>query len=193
MRPARKMEEVPMSVKQVKENDLDKLLDATYNQKEIKLNTPYEYSIRIAYQTPVKVKYEGEDKEAISSTFEDCLVYSNYELFKGLAAEGNSDANEETEKETTDDNKAKNDEDIDDMGNLAKLVASTIKSAKSFEEFRRGVYDSLRDDKSDQKAEFALDLIYTIEPKEIKVPNYIDEGLKWLQDYLDPEVKNNER
>ena len=41
--------------------------------------------------------------------------------------------------------------------------------------------------KSDQKAEFALDLIYAVDPNQLIVPAYIDEGLEWLQSYLDPE------
>lgn len=180
----------------MKENDLEKLLDALPDKKEIKINTPYEYSIRIAYQTPVIVNYAGDDMEAISSTFEDCLVYTNYELFKELTDEGDSDNSKEDKKDVIDDikdNETENDKDLDDVGNLAKSVAGAIKSAKSFEEFRRGVYDSLREGKSDQKAEFALDLIYTIDPEEIKVPGYIDEGLNWLQDYLDSEVEDNDR
>lgn len=180
----------------MKENDLEKLLDAPSNQKEIKLKTPYEYSIRIAYQTPVTVNYAGKDMEAISSTFEDCLVYTNYELFKELVEADDSDGSKEDKKDIIDDTKAyddESDEGLDNVGNLAKSVAGVIKSAKSFEEFRRSVYDSLREGKSDQKAEFALDLIYTIDPEEIKVPCYIDEGLNWLQDYLDPEVENNDR
>lgn len=42
----------------------------------------------------------------------------------------------------------------------------------------------LRNGKSDQKAEFALDVIYEIDPDEIAVPPYIAEGLTWLQNYL---------
>ena len=61
------------------------------------------------------------------------------------------------------------------------------KIADSFETFHKGVYDTLRNGKSDQKAEFALDLIYAVDPNELIVPAYIDEGLKWLQAYLDPE------
>ena len=62
-----------------------------------------------------------------------------------------------------------------------------INSAKSFEDFHKAVYEILRDGKSDQKAEFALDLIYAVDPSELRVPAYIDEGLEWLQSYIDPE------
>ena len=66
-------------------------------------------------------------------------------------------------------------------------MSDKIKSASSFEEFHQGVYDVLRNGRSDQKAEFALDLIYAVDPSKLSVPVYIDEGLVWLQDYLSPE------
>lgn len=145
----------------IKEKDLDKLLSLPFEKKEIFKETPYKYSVRVAYQTPVSIAYEGNDEEAIASTFEDCLVYTNYQLFKTIAT--------------------------DDTGSLIKSVSDGINIADSFETFHKGVYDTLRNGKSDQKAEFALDLIYAVDPNELIVPAYIDEGLKWLQAYLDPE------
>lgn len=143
----------------IKEKDLDKLLSLPFEKKEIFKETPYKYSVRVAYQTPVSIAYEGNDEEAIASTFEDCLVYTNYQLFKTIAT--------------------------DDTGSLIKSVSDGINIADSFETFHKGVYDTLRNGKSDQKAEFALDLIYAVDPNELIVPAYIDEGLKWLQAYLD--------
>ena len=145
----------------IKEKDLDKLLSLPFEKKEIFKETPYKYSVRVAYQTPVSIAYEGNDEEAIASTFEDCLVYTNYQLFKTIAT--------------------------DDTGSLIQSVSDGINIADSFETFHKGVYDTLRNGKSDQKAEFALDLIYAVDPNELIVPAYIDEGLKWLQAYLDPE------
>lgn len=145
----------------IKEKDLDKLLSLPFEKKEIFKETPYKYSVRVAYQTPVSIAYEGNDEEAIASTFEDCLVYTNYQLFKTIAT--------------------------DDTGSLIKSVSDGINIADSFETFHKRVYDTLRNGKSDQKAEFALDLIYAVDPNELIVPAYIDEGLKWLQAYLDPE------
>lgn len=145
----------------IKESDLDKLLDLPYAQKEIYKETPYKYSIRVAYQTPTTVNYEGEEKEALASTFEDCLVYTNYQTFKDLS--------------------------LDDAGSLVKKISDTICSSSSFDEFLGGIYKTLREGKSDQKAEFALDLIYAIDPNDLEVPAYIDEGLTWLQSCLEPE------
>lgn len=56
----------------VKEKDLDRLLAIPSAKKEIIKETPYKYSIRVAYQTPVTIDYDGTVKEAIASTFEDC-------------------------------------------------------------------------------------------------------------------------
>ena len=145
----------------VKEKDLDKLLALPSEKKEMIKETPYQYFIRVAYQTPVAIEYDGESKEAIASTFEDCLVYTNYQLFKRIST--------------------------DDTGSLVKSVRDEINSASSFEDFHKGVYNILRNGKSDRKAEFALDLIYAIDPAELIIPAYIDEGLEWLQTYLDPE------
>ena len=98
----------------------------------------------------------------LSSTFEDCLVYTNYQAFKDLS--------------------------LEDSGSLVKKINDEINTSNTFDEFVNGIYDTLRNGKSDQKGEFALDLIYAIDPDELTVPTYIDEGLNWLQSYLEPEV-----
>ena len=145
----------------IKEKNLDKLLDLPAEQKVFSDETTYKYFVRIAYQTPIAVSFDGTPTEALSSTFEDCLVYTNYELFKNIEAA--------------------------DAGSLIKKVHSAINTAKSFEELHADIYNMLRDGKSDQKAEFALDLIYDVDPNNIAVPPYIAEGLGWLQTLLHPE------
>lgn len=149
----------------IKEKALDKLLDLKADQKVFANETAYKHSIRIAYQTPVKIDFNGTQTEALSSTFEDCMVYTNYELFKNL-------------KES----------DIGvDTGSLVKKVNVALNAAKSFDELHEQIYGKLRDGESDLKAEFALDLIYTIDPHELTVPPYVAEGLEWLQTILRPE------
>ena len=150
----------------IKEKDLDKLLDLGTKQKVFEYKIPYKYSIRIAYQTPVKIDFKGTQTEVLSSTFEDCMVYTNYKLFKDLNLK---------------------EDDEDDVGNLLKKVNLTLKAEKSFNEIHKQIYDELRNGKSDQKAEFALDLIYAIDPGKLTVPLYIAEGLEWLQAVLRPE------
>lgn len=145
----------------IKEKDLDKLLDLPAERKVFTNKTAYKYSIRIAYQTPVKVVFDKTSTEALSSTFEDCMVYTNYELFKSF---------EES-----------------DVGSLIKKVNGVLGSAESFDELHNQIYNVLREGKSDQKAEFALDLIYIVDPSKLTIPTYIAEGLEWLQTLLRPE------
>lgn len=145
----------------IKEKSLDKLLDLSVEQKVYTDETTFNYSIRVAYQTPVAIYFNGTPIEALSSTFEDCLVYTNYELFKNI--------------------------ETDDSGHLVKKIHDIINAAKSFEELHTGIYDTLRNGQSDQKAEFALDIIYSLDPSDIVVPSYIAEGLTWLQTLLHPE------
>lgn len=40
-----------------------------------------------------------------------------------------------------------------------------------------------------EKAKMALDILYDIDPKELKVPSYIDEGLRWLENELSNSFK----
>lgn len=148
-----------------KEKNLDKLLDLKKEGKILTNKNPCEYSIRIAYQTPVKIDFNGSPAEALSSTFEDCMVYSNYELFKNL----------------------KNEEIEDDSGSLIKQVNTVLNTQATFDEIHKRLYEELRKGKSDHKAEFALDLIYAIDPSKLTVPPYIAEGLEWLQAALGPE------
>jgi Predicted ATP-dependent endonuclease of the OLD family len=145
----------------INEKDLDKLLDMPTEKKELIYEGITRYSIRIAYQIPVKIDFGGKPVEALSSTFEDCLIYANYKLFKDIAT--------------------------DDTGNFVKKIQKKINAAKSFKELHEGIYTILREGKSDKKAEFALDLIYAIDPSDLSIPFYIEEGLEWLQTLLRPE------
>lgn len=144
----------------IKEQNLDELLKLTTDQKVFKRNNPFEYFIRIAYQTPVTISYKDSAVEALSSTFEDCLVYTNYNLFENLQEEG--------------------------VGSLMKKVNCLIKESSTFNELHESIYETLRNGKSNQKAEFALDLIYTFDPSQLTIPLYIKEGLEWLQTLLRP-------
>jgi predicted ATP-dependent endonuclease of OLD family len=108
--------------------------------------------IRVAYQCPILVnfKVDGEKVEAIPYTFEDALVFSNIELFRGL-----------------DENK----------GLLKKMIKSL--SLDNVQAASKSMFDALG--KSAKKAEMALELLYLKDPNELSTPNYISEGLTWLQ------------
>ncbi|GMA60346.1 AAA family ATPase [Alicyclobacillus fastidiosus] len=139
------------------EKSLDKLLDIPFKDKAFEFDTPYRYSVRIAYQTPVSVTFNGQqDIEALSSTFEDCLIYTNLPVFYK-----------------------------DETGHgIIKKAHDVMVSSKTFAELHETLYDTLRNSQSDKKAEFALDLIYSFDPNEITIPPYIGEGLDWLQEQI---------
>jgi len=147
----------------IKKSSLDELYDLPKEQKVISLNPPHEESICIAYQTPITVQYNEEKKKALAGTFEDSIVYTNLDLLKNLEL------------------------DKDDVGSLIKKVQDKINENLSFDDLHSAIYDLLRNGKSDQKAEFALDLIYAIAPEELTAPAYIAEGLEWLQGILCPD------
>lgn len=68
----------------LKESSLDTLLDKKPDDKVKPFTDPYSYDIRLAYQTPIKVRINDSDEEVIPSTFEDSLIFTNYDLFMSL-------------------------------------------------------------------------------------------------------------
>ena len=134
---------------------IDSLLDKDNESKVILADNEFNSSIRIAYQIPMEIKYNDEIKEALTATFEDSIIYSNLELFKN----------------------------IDDKELYLNKISNIIKSATGFEDMHSKIYEEIRKT-SFKKAEFALDLIYLIDPEKIVVPNYIDDGLNWLESQL---------
>lgn len=140
----------------VKKNLFDDLIDLPDSSKVFAMQSICPYQIRIAYQTPVKISYQNNEIEALSRTFEDSLIYSNWDTFKGMFAS--------------------------DSGQLIKELKEGLDNNDSFETIKSKIFESLK--QSDIKAEFALDLIYSIDPDIITVPQYIDEGLKWLEGLL---------
>jgi len=62
-----------------KEKKLDELLDLSKDRK-ISENA----LVKVAYQYPFNISWDGEEQEVIPYTFEDALTFSNIELFKNL-------------------------------------------------------------------------------------------------------------
>lgn len=121
-------------------------------------------SVRVAYQMPVKVKFaDASEHEFIPTTFEDALIYENYELFKKLKGLGNIKRIR---------NILKNEDEEKIRKEVYKLIYGTV--AKNGQR-KKGLLD---------KAEFALELLFSKDPKAIEPPHYIVEALKWLQDIL---------
>ena len=140
----------------IKKKLLDDLIDLPDSDKVFSMQSICPYQIRIAYQTPIKICYQNKEIEALSRTFEDSLIYSNWDTFKGMS--------------------------VSDPGQLIKKLKEGLDNEDSFETIKSKIFESLK--QSDVKAEFALDLIYSIDPNMMVVPQYIDEGLKWLEDLL---------
>jgi len=140
----------------IKKNSFDELLDLPESEKIILKTGVCEYPLRIAYQLPINIDYSGKTFEALSRTFEDSLIYSNMSIFDGI--------------------------DTTEAGSLIKVLVEKINNKEEFEPIKTAIFDELK--KSDVKAEFALDLIYLVDPKELVVPKYIDEGLSWLESVL---------
>ena len=63
-------------------------------------------------------------------------------------------------------------------GMVKKMHEATMKA--SLEECATALYKAL----DGEKAKMALDLLYDVDPKKLKVPTYIDEGLQWLEKEL---------
>lgn len=140
----------------INEKLIDVLIDLPDSSKVFSKQSICHYQIRIAYQTPIKICYQNKKIEALSRTFEDSLIYSNWHTFEGMQ--------------------------VSDPGQLIMKLKEGLDNKDSFETIKSKIFESLK--QSDVKAEFALDLIYSIDPDMMVVPQYIDEGLKWLADLL---------
>lgn len=112
------------------------------------------YPVRIAYQTPIEIKEAGKKTTVYPYTFEDSLVLENREVFAGLT---------------------------EAKGLLKKMVTAT--KEKTVQKSADLMYETITHPSS-KKAEFALELFYFKEPNVLKTPQYIEEGLHWLEDKL---------
>ncbi|MBT62943.1 MAG: ATP-dependent endonuclease [Puniceicoccaceae bacterium] len=106
--------------------------------------------VRVSYQCPFEVEFNGKKEEAIPYTFEDALALSNIELFKTHAK--------------------------DSTGMLKKMCDAAAKT--EFSTACKEMYDAL----SGVKAKMALDVLFNIDPSLLTVPQYVDEGLQWLEE-----------
>lgn len=110
--------------------------------------------IRVAYQTAIEIGNDSGKIIVYPYTFEDALVIENREIFKTLA---------------------------DSTGLLKKMVEVSNKT--DLTELAKEAY-TIINDKQAKKAEFALDVLYFEDPKKIKTPSYIKEGLDWIEEQL---------
>jgi predicted ATP-dependent endonuclease of OLD family len=129
---------------------LDELLGCSDDKKQSENK-----QIRVAYQCPIKLKYNGSstEDEAIPYTFEDSLALTNIELFRGYQHP---------------------------KGLLKKIKEALGKDTLS--EASKEMFDNLG---AGSKAEMALELLYLTEPSQLESPAYISDSLKWLEEKLD--------
>lgn len=113
--------------------------------------------IRFAYQNSVELVNGSSTISASPYTFEDSLVIENKERFKLIDKS---------------------------IGLLRKMVDASKKD--DLQEFVTDAYSIITDPQA-RKAEFALDVLYFEDPKNINTPKYIKEGLEWIEEQL----KNN--
>lgn len=110
--------------------------------------------IKTAYQIPVTVNDGKKNLNIYPYTFEDSLVMENREVFQKLAK---------------------------GIGLLKEMCDASNKT--EVEESAQGMYDAITK-KGAKKAEFALELFYFEEPNILKTPQYIQQGLSWLESKL---------
>jgi predicted ATP-dependent endonuclease of OLD family len=137
--------------------NLDDLLDKSADSK-VKRYEAERFSVRAAYQDPVKIVFKGVECEALANTLEDAVVFQNIDLFSQL--EG--------------------------PGLIAKFRAA-IAESKTFDELAARITESLKDG---DKAELAMGLLELENPKALKPPTYIRDGLLWLADQLGREQRD---
>jgi hypothetical protein len=112
-------------------------------------------TVRVAYQCPVNVEHKEEEEK------QEAIPYT----FEDALVLTNMSLFTKMDKTT---------------GLIKKLSDSLNKS--TLDETCQAMFEAL---KTGKKAEMALELLYTTDPKELNPPAYIVEGLKWLQEKLD--------
>lgn len=142
-----------------KTKNLDDLLDMDSDDK-IKTYDRF-FSVRVAYQTPIQVTIDDAigQEEALSSTFEDALVFENLGFFRPKDGKPLQKT----------------------RCGLMKDFREAVAKKRSAQTLGAAMFDALR--KGD-KAAFSLDLLYPEDRYVITAPSYIREGLEWLQKQL---------
>lgn len=154
---------IPEWLNKVKTNDFDSILDLPFDDKILEItkseDVTSDFKIRICYQTPIAIEINGRSQEAIPRTFEDAFVYTNLNTLKNA-----------------------NETDQLISAKLFSAIKNFDKKHQSYDELRKDIFEKLDD--SGVKAGFALDLLFSFDPNDFQVPEYIADGLQWLQNEL---------
>ena len=155
--PGNKKCQPKRAANQITNNDtLKKVLS-----KSKKLDDLYKvkFEEKLHKNLPIRIAFQTPlqvtpKSETLPYTFEDSLVMENKKLFSNLS---------------------------DATGLLNKMILSAKKS--NINSSAKSMYECITA-KSVKKAEFALELLYLKEPNVLIVPQYIKEGLVWMEDML---------
>lgn len=131
---------------------IDDLLSLKFNQK-------VENNIRVCFQTAVNINFLKDKKIVYPYTFEESIYFENRNILQ--------------DKFTT--TKVKGESKIKATGVLSKMLKA--EENDDFKKFRSDIFSALESNKVDM----AMDLIYGLDPKELRIPKYIEEGLRWLE------------
>ena len=114
----------------------------------------------VVYQKEIEINWQGHKETVIPYTFEDSIMFTNFEIFK----------NKNIMR--------------DKSGMLKKMHTAT--QEQSLSDCCEKAFKAL----NGEKAQMALDILYEFDNTEkISIPNYIQEGLQWLEDTLYPNVE----
>lgn len=144
----------------IEKDIIDDLLELHY-EKKIRNN------VRIAYQTPIDVKWDHEKEETSTIcpyTFEDALIMTNLKLFRQ--------------------------EGLRNMGAIT-TIANLLKKSDSATCFQNEIFKKLGNNSGFQKADFANGLLYTDVFDKLQAPTYIQEGLEWMKECLNTNRQDN--
>lgn len=122
------------------------------DEKEKAIVHPNGYAVRSAYQTGEKLKLGGVEVDIHANTFEDALLYRNFDFFKARKATG-----------------------------LAGKFQTIADAAQDGNQLTANVAKAIKDG---DKAEFALELLFSDDIEQLHVPGYITHGLLWLAEQL---------
>ena len=111
--------------------------------------------IRVAYQSEISLQYGGKKETAIPYTFEDAIVLSNIDFLKQQQV----------------------------ATSLLKRLVQKLNESKPLYTAQEEMLEILN--QSGKKAEMALELLYTEDLNGLQLPEYIREGLKWLNDQIE--------
>lgn len=133
-----------------KQTDVDILMKL--EEKEKAIVYPNGYAVRSAYQTGEKLKLGAVDVVIHANTFEDALLYRNFDFFKARKTTG-----------------------------LAGKFQAIADAAQDGNQLTADVAKAI---KEGDKAEFALELLFSDDIEQLHAPAYIEHGLMWLAEQL---------